>query len=70
MNILAIYPNKTRKTLRINATRSEWLTLCAKMPPRVPCRADSMYVVTFHLTEGDKYLDTARCVIPYKGTDK
>jgi len=29
-----------------------------------------MYVVTFHLIEGDKYLDTARCVIPYKGTDK
>lgn len=64
MNIIAIYPNKTRRTLRVGITRDDWVRFCERLPPRYPSYSGNVAFVTIHLMQDDKILDITRLQLP------
>jgi hypothetical protein len=64
MDIIIIYPNKTRRTLRKGITRADWLRFCERLPPRYPMNAGNVAITTIYLTQGDKILEIARLQTP------
>jgi hypothetical protein len=64
MDIIIIYPNKTRRTLRKGITRADWLRFCSRLPPRYPMNEGSVAITTIHLTQDSKILEIVRLQTP------